>query len=816
MTLYNYVYVDLSGTGTLAETEDNISAYVQTVNVSGGLTSSDEHVAKVGRCTVTLNNESRIFSPENTLGTYYGDLVPLRKLRWDVSDGITTWTRFTGYVQSWKPESGHIHGNRRCRLIATDAMDNLQRAKIRLPAQEYETAATVLTKLCAVAFDGGLAEADVTFADTISDSDTVTVGGRVYTFVDTLSGDPDEVLISVGTDTEDETSVNFAAAINLEAGEGTLYGNGTLRHEMITADHTPGLGNWSGDVTGWIALNDVASSYDVLVQSFKLRSDFTVSTVSLYLRKVGTPTGKLTAGIYTVTDAGPQLPETLLASGTADEADVTAGGGWITFTLSDSVELPLYRKLYVTLVSDHADSAVNYIEWAIDATPGSFAWQGEAKTFAGGMGAYVAVAPAAVYITRFCGAVELAVNARGAWGNALTLSTDSSGLTVSGATFSGGSDEPAGLMDFDTGPTFPLAAANWDSTRTPGTSAVRDVVESAYGLFWVAEDGTLTFRDFEYAFKELITTASITLDNEMDAIEASVSADDIFNIVEMEYTPARELDTGVLARAAGGIKVQPRRRSKRHNVNSTLTYTTVAIPALDDTGQHVGIKSVIHPVAGTDYTVYSKPSSLAGDVATYQLPTGELGPQPKGKDVTDLGRIAVSLALGGGGIEATFSNDSYHPLYVRNFQVRGEGWSTYDARTATARDETSIATYGERTLNLEMPIMIDPWFAEAIVKYELNRRKDPHTWIDKVSFKGTTEIGGVNLWSVNVGDVVSLSDTQTGLSAVKVMVLGIRGSNAVDGKRDLTWIVKRMDAQPTWILENATYSVLETTTRLSL
>ena len=65
-----------------------------------------------------------------------------------------------------------------------------------------------------------------------SDEDTVTIGGKVYTFLEELDDADGSVLI--GEDNE-ETIDNLVAAINGGAGRGTGYGLATVTHTTVTA-----------------------------------------------------------------------------------------------------------------------------------------------------------------------------------------------------------------------------------------------------------------------------------------------------------------------------------------------------------------------------------------------------------------------------------------------------------------------------------------------------------------------------------------------------------------------------------------------------
>jgi hypothetical protein len=71
-----------------------------------------------------------------------------------------------------------------------------------------------------------------TLAANISDGDTVTIGGHVYTFETGAINVADEVLVGASAS---DTLDNLIAAINAAAGAGTLYGTGTVANAYVTA-----------------------------------------------------------------------------------------------------------------------------------------------------------------------------------------------------------------------------------------------------------------------------------------------------------------------------------------------------------------------------------------------------------------------------------------------------------------------------------------------------------------------------------------------------------------------------------------------------
>lgn len=83
---------------------------------------------------------------------------------------------------------------------------------------------------------GGIALAAGTLTGTtIADTDTVSIGGQVYTFKTALSSGPtvpDEVLVGA---TDSDSLDNLIAAINAAAGVGTTYSTGTTANAYVTA-----------------------------------------------------------------------------------------------------------------------------------------------------------------------------------------------------------------------------------------------------------------------------------------------------------------------------------------------------------------------------------------------------------------------------------------------------------------------------------------------------------------------------------------------------------------------------------------------------
>lgn len=113
--------------------------------------------------------------------------------------------------------------------------------------------------------------------DDIAADDTVTVDGTTYTFVTALTEDdpeedavPNEIL--VGAD-DAESLDNLIAAINGDAGEGTLYSTGTVFQDRVTAEAG------AGDTMDLTAVTPGAAGNEIATTASLTDGDFAESTL---------------------------------------------------------------------------------------------------------------------------------------------------------------------------------------------------------------------------------------------------------------------------------------------------------------------------------------------------------------------------------------------------------------------------------------------------------------------------------------------------------------------------------------------------------
>lgn len=794
------VYIDWDADGAFTETDDDISAYVKGVSWKAGIWDRTSNVARAGRASITLTNLDRRFSPDNTDSPYYGRFKPNLPIRIDATDGLTAWPVFRGVITDFNADSGDL-GRREARISAEDLVGVLSRTRISLPMRYLLKGDAALKLVTSAVFRSARATGTVTITANPGDGETLTIGDTVYTFE---TGALDAAYkVKVGA-TPSATALNLAAAINAaqtatEFGYGadTVYGADTLKHADVTAV-AEGL---SGEVGGTTDIDPVEDYFWAIgkradgkvyqgAQAFQVAAG-TLLQIEVYITaQTGSP-GTIT---WEVCDDIGGSPGNVLQSGTFTP-DVDA---WTTIAVVGGVSLYASTNYWLVLRITSIPASNNFWGWlygdsvyapGISATKtDSAAWvQWPDDDFSARI-TTGEVTEAHVYLTAV---------ARGAWGNSIGLATDAGDIALSAATLEGGADGPAGLFDYEASTvTLDEIGATWGQDRTSGLRAIQDVVDSeGTALFWAAGDGTLTFKNRDWLFTRQAEAANLTLDGEMQQANVSVSLADITNRVTVRYRPRNTRATGIIAQSTGTISVPGTGlsgsslvKNERHNQSDNLPNPdNTAFARLSyvdtETGQVIGAEDLTLPlVAGTDFTVND-----SGDGT--------------GFDYTNSKRVLFSVAATGSGVDVTMQNSAMGTLYVKDLQVRGTAIIQYDPLDVTVEDTTSITNYGlhETTFGLPFTATNTHMFAPILARYLLRRNANPTSYQEPLSFRNVTEVDGTNLYSLDIGDILDVTETQTAISGRRLLITGVGGSIGQGNVATLQW--------HTWRLDDATYGI---------
>ncbi len=351
----------------------------------------------------------------------------------------------------------------------------------------------------------------------------------------------------------------------------------------------------------------------------------------------------------------------------------------------------------------------------------------------------------------------------------------------------------------DTGKqTFPTAFDGYTNQKTSILDAVKDSTVSEYGRCWFDRDGTFRWAARDYLVKLIKSTPKMTLSDGMPftmRVTRDIAA--LVNAVNLSWHPRQTIGaTSVLAQITSPVVIPPLQAD-----GVTPGKTTITLNFRDPSTQApCGGDSVVTPlVATTDYQVF-------------EFSDGS------GVEYTSSPRFSITgVTVSASQVVLTLNNTATGSLYATKLQIRGKPVVTYDPQAISQTDAASIALYQERAWTKDLPFDADLNFATALGQYLLNRYANPFTEVVEVRTDFRAILGGVDVMSVELMDIISISDTQVGLSNVKHLVVGIEyqfTTDAADQIGSVRFLLERLDDMAYWILGDATYGVLDSTTRL--
>lgn len=170
------------------------------------------------------------------------------------------------------------------------------------------------------------------------------------------------------------------------------------------------------------------------------------------------------------------------------------------------------------------------------------------------------------------------------------------------------------------------------------------------------------------------------------------------------------------------------------------------------------------------------------------------------------------------GAELVFTNSAATMAVVQTAVVLGRKMTAFDRLEATAKDTSSIGSYGRRTYRLNLPSLSALADAQYIADFELNRRKEPQGRVSAVTVSSHGRQGGVHhdkQLSLTMGNRVQVTETQTGHNASYYVVGELHRLTAGGTLYQTTWYLEPAPVRYPWRLGDNVYSRLSTTTYLA-
>ncbi len=148
------------------------TAYLRRVQTRTGFAQPGDAVAAAGRCDLTLDNTTGRYSPGNTEGPLYGNLLPRRPVKINATDGIITWVLFRGFIEDLAPDAGNW-GSGRCTIRCVDGIALLARQRISIAHAESQA----VDEAVAAIISGVYTPPDTAYSD---NGDILTHVGRAW------------------------------------------------------------------------------------------------------------------------------------------------------------------------------------------------------------------------------------------------------------------------------------------------------------------------------------------------------------------------------------------------------------------------------------------------------------------------------------------------------------------------------------------------------------------------------------------------------------------------------------------------------------
>ncbi|MCA0456126.1 MAG: hypothetical protein LCI00_19265 [Chloroflexi bacterium] len=276
--------------------------------------------------------------------------------------------------------------------------------------------------------------------------------------------------------------------------------------------------------------------------------------------------------------------------------------------------------------------------------------------------------------------------------------------------------------------TLAYAADNWVRQSSPTDQqekdtfnvyrAIKDVVAAERGRFFFDRGGQAVFWNRHHLLTQ--STVAATFDNSMNGLDYEYAGLGEFkNEVVVTCSPrtVSPATTDLLWKLDTPISI-PQGRTKR----VTASYT-------DGSNNRIGGKNV----------------TIANLVVSQ-------------------GQASVRLVAGGSRATLDITNGGAGEAIISSCELRGKKITSFGRMEATAQDNRSIAYYGRRTLNMNLPSIDNLEFAQDIADFEMGRRSQPSGKVKTMTLVSDGVQGGgphTQQLTRTLGDLIRVKEAQT-------------------------------------------------------
>ena len=334
-------------------------------------------------------------------------------------------------------------------------------------------------------------------------------------------------------------------------------------------------------------------------------------------------------------------------------------------------------------------------------------------------------------------------------------------------------------------------ATVFDTTRstTRALTEIAKVTQSELGMTWIETDATgkqtLSTRG-RNGFQAITSSATFT---DADIIGAAIEyGKDYYNEVLTETYP-RRVDasaTSVLFNLDRPVSV-----GAGATVNISGSYSDPDQKAVEVSGI-----DMVTPVATTDYLMNTAEDGSGTNITAY---------------------LTVTATYGANGVNYELTNSYGSTGYVTKLQARGKGVYTFQPVTYSAEYSTGITAHGRRTLRVDMPYQDNPLVGVDFAQSILDAVKAIGLRVTSITYEANKSAAlAAAFVGLNIGDRITIELSDFGLSLDAFIT---RADITVSEGGLVTCTYGLLDEALTlaggyWILDSASYSQLDETTKL--
>lgn len=347
------------------------------------------------------------------------------------------------------------------------------------------------------------------------------------------------------------------------------------------------------------------------------------------------------------------------------------------------------------------------------------------------------------------------------------------------------------LTNFETGATT-FAFAGDITGADASLNAQSFLREYVYGelggrFFWDAPSAQFKFFNRNHdvnAAPSALSPGVLELDEPPDYL----FADDLLNRVTVNYYPRI---TGVAGSVLYPSPTSPITLTAKQAYTFTARYQDPNAP-----NAQVAASTTIYPVAGLDYIANSASDGSGSDQTAF---------------------VTVSVNPLATSAQVTLVNNSGSTVYLTTFQLRGTPLTAYTRATVVNSDGISLGSYGDFPRTVEITTLGDAVLAQSYASYLVQRYKTPLARIGGASIWGNRDAATLlNALTLGVGSAVELDDAFLQNVSNKYVITALHHTLTPIRHHWVRLSLEPLDRSLYWILGDATLSILNTTTRLSI